>query len=659
MPPILRVPSETQHAGKFPGQNLGYEYPMYEEKRLDLVPGSDLHERIKSNIVQIAQDSYDKMKRRHPYWERVDETLTTYISLDEEEKVVKQKDIRRPVSIVVPYTYATLETLMTYLVSAFFELPVFRYQGVTSDDMIGAAMLEEVVRLQVQHFKTLLSLHTLFRDGLAYGIGACNVTWAKKKGWKTRRLPDQTTERTAEILFEGNRVDNIDPYLYLPDPSIPIHQVQKGEYVGWFERSNFISLLEAEALNPSVFNVRYLESLDGRSSIISETSGREKKYGGSVRDGQAIIREFNRPIDIIWMYVNLIPSSSLWQLGGGEYPEKWLFGVAADQYVISASPVDLDHNCFPVEVCAPDFDGYSLSPISRMEQMYGMQGVLDFLFNSHVKNVRKAINDMFVVDPFLINTGDLKEPDAGKLIRTRKAAWGRGVKDTIMQLPVSDITKQNIQDSGFVVDLMQRTSSAVDSLMGIMRSGGERRSATEARDTRMSALSRLAKTAKIISIMAMYDMSYVHASHTQQLMSEDVYVSMMGRMQKELEEEYGVTSRSAKVTPDMIDINYDVMFHDGSIITGESAQDWVQLFQVLASQPAIGQGFDMVRVFKHIARVMGVTSVNEFVQKGGNVSIKKAQMDQILAEKQKGNLKAITGPGAPAGGEGEGYTSAV
>lgn len=651
MPPVLHVPAERDHASKFPGQDLGYEYPKYNEQRLNLVPGSELHERIKSNIVQIAQDSYDKMKRRHPYWERVDETLTTYIALDEEEEVVKRKDIRRPVSIVVPYTYATLETLMTYLVSAFFELPIFRYQGVTSDDVIGAAMLEEVVRLQVQHFKSLLSLHTLFRDGLAYGVGISNVRWDKKKGWKTRRLPDQTTERTAEILFEGNRIENIDPYLYLPDPSVPIHQVQRGEYVGWFERSNYVSLLEAEALNPSIFNIRYLEGLDGRSTIIGETSGREKKYGGSVRDGQAVVREFNRPMDIIWMYVNLIPSSRLWGLGDSGYPEKWLFGVAADNYVIAASPTDLDHNNFPVEVCAPDFDGYSLSPISRMEQMHGMQGVLDFLFNSHVANVRKAINDMFVVDPFLINTSDLKDPSPGKFIRTRKAAWGRGVKDTVMQLAVSDVTRQNIQDSGFVVDLMQRTSAAVDSLMGIMRSGGERRSATEARDTRMSALSRLSKTARIVSIMTMYDMSYLHASHTQQLMSQDVYATTMGRMQRELEEEYGVTDRSWKVTPDQIDINYDILFHDGSVYAGESAQDWVQLFQILATQPAIGQGFDMVRVFKHIARVMGVTNVNDFVQKGGSVNIKTAQMDEILAEKAKGSLRPVEGPAPPEGGE--------
>jgi hypothetical protein len=147
----------------------------------------------------------------------------------------------------------------------------------------------------------------------------------------------------------------------------------------------------------------------------------------------------------------------------------------------------------------------------------------------------------------------------------------------------------------------------------------------------------------------MYDMSYLHASHTQQIMSQDVYITSMGRLQRELMEEYGADI-GGKVRPDQVDINYDILFHDGSVIAGENAQDWVQLFQILSTQPSVGQGFDMVRVFKHIARIMGVTTVNEFVQKGGSVNIQKAQMEQIKSEMAKGNMKAIPATAGQEGG---------
>ena len=106
--------------------------------------------------------------------------------------------------------------------------------------------------------------------------------------------------------------------------------------------------------------------------------------------------------------------------------------------------MDLDHNMYPVSVCAPEFDGYTITPISSLEVIYGLQEILDFLFTSHVANVRKAINDMLIVDPYLINMADLAKPGPGKLIRTRRAVWGRGVENAVKQLAVTDITHNHM-----------------------------------------------------------------------------------------------------------------------------------------------------------------------------------------------------------------------
>jgi len=519
---------------------------------------------------------------------------------------------------------------------------MFRYDGVTDDDTIGTMMLEQIVQQQSIFSKIGLALHTMFRDAFSYGIGIVTPKWYEKWGHRRIYNPNGSRTRVEDMLFEGNRLETIDPYCYLPDTNVPIHEVQRGEFVGWLDRTNYVNLLTEESIDPTMFNVKYLEGIRGLSNVLFtvDPSHREIRQGGSSRSDNY---GYTSPDDVIWMYCNIVPSDKEWMgLGKKKYPEKWLFGVAADQVVIKAQPMDLDHDMYPVGVCIPDFDGHSLTPISRLELINGLQGVLDFLFSSHVTNVRKSINDMLIVDPFLVNMDDLKNPSAGKIIRMRRNAWGRGVQNAVQQLAVNDVTKNHINDAGAVIDFMNNTSSTVDSVRGVMRSGGERRSATEAKGARISALSRLARGAKISSIMAMYDLGLMIASQTQQLMSREIFVSKLGRMQEDLIKELG-RSKGMKVFPEDIDVNYNVIIHDGTIESGEHSETWVNLYQILASNPSIGQGFDMVRIFKHIARLGGAKNVNEFVQQGGNVNIKMAQDEEIANESAKGNITPIKG----------------
>jgi len=638
-------------------EDRGYKYPA----GLDLRPSSTAHQKLLSEIFQRAQESSNEMSKRYASWKKVDQTLTAYVKLDESEQTIKDKDARKPVSIVVPYSYATLETILTYFVSAFLESPIFRYEGHGPNDVIGAILLEKVIEQQTMNFKCALNLHTMFRDSLSYGLGVVTPTWDRKWGWKAvvqdagfmSKLLDKfiktgsRIERQETILYEGNRLKNIDPYSYLPDPNVPIHDVQQGEYVGWIEQTNYNKLLELEQNDSTIFNVKYLKGMStaGRSQFNKSKSGsgRDSKFGQTSGTGS----NTTSPIDVVWMYWSVIPKD--FGLKGmssnGEYPEKWLFGMAADKVLICAKPLGLNHDMYPVAVCAPDFDGYSSTPVSRLELMYGMQETLDWLFNSHISNVRKAINDMLIVDPSLINMADLEDPKPGKLIRMRRAAWGRGVDNAVKQLAVNDITRSHVADASYITDLMQRTSAATDSVSGVVRRGGERVTAEEIQSTRSSALSRLTKAAKIASLQAMSDISYMFASHTQQLMSKDVYVRATGDWQELLVKEYNLNPqdpKSGRIKTSIYDliIEYDVVRKDGTIVGGEYNESWVEIFRILSAQPLLFQSFDMVRIFKHIARIMGAKDINEFVMQSGQapqVQTQVAPQEQIDRGVESGN----------------------
>lgn len=616
-----------------------YNYP----DGLDLRPGHPFHDELKDKILRYARDSANVISYRFDSWNKIDETLTAYIDTDAAEEDIVDEDHRKPVSIIYPYSYAILETILSYLLAAFFQDPVFRYEGVSPEDTIGAIMLEKVVDLHVNKFKTILNLHTMFRDSLSYGFGVVAPTWRKQYGNKFSRQvttnwfgPD-TVERVTkrELIAEGNALSNIDPYLCLPDPNVSIADCQKGDFFGWIDRMNYHDLLSEEQVSEYLFNAKYAKDVIGKRTSIypSDQSARWKKNQSTVTDYESNV---SHPHDIIHMYVKLIPKE--WKLGSYEYPEKWMFSVVSDQVIIEARPIGLGHDLFPIAITAPDFDGYATTPISRLETLYGLQHTLDWMFNAHVANVRKIINDTLIVDPYLINVPDLETPRPGGIVRTRRPAWGRGVKDSVMQLEVNDVTRGHVADASIIREAMDKIGGTDSATMGSLRSGGpERLTGKEFEGTQRGAYTRLERIARIVGVQAMQDIGYMFAYHTQQFMSQELYVTTTGRWQETLMREYQIgDKKQMKVSPYDLLISYDVKVRDGSVPGGNFSGVWMKMFEILASHPELQQQFDLVRIFKHIARNNGAKNIEEFtrVQMGSN--------EQVAGQAEAGNVVPIS-----------------
>lgn len=626
--------------------NFDYEYP----EGLDLKPGSDLHQRIVEEVLARANESHEVISSRFDSWNEIDRVLTSYMPLSEAEKDLQDEDSAKPVSIVFPYTYAVMETMLTYAMTALVQDPIFQYEGFSNDDTIGAILLEKKIQQDCIKHKVALSIHTMLRDSLAYGIGLTVPTWKSRYGtryvkqsrgfmgsmgrWLGR---EQEIQENNVLLYEGNALENIDPYMCLPDPHVSIHNVQEGDFFGWIEETSIIGLLEDEANDEDYFNARYVKLLKNATTYINNSSQRQAnttnqgELSSSIRD----------QTDVIWMYINLIPEE--WNLGDGVYPEKWLFGVAGDSIVVMAKPSRLNHGKYPIGAASPDFDGYSPAPLSRLETLYGLQHTIDFLFNSHIENVRKSINDMLVVDPFLLNMNDLKSPKAGKLIRMRRPGWGKGVKDAVQQLKVEDITRQNIGDVNWIVSFMNHVSGVDEAMMGSLRQGGpERLTGTEFSGTRSSALSRLERMAMVVSLQAMQDIGYFFASHTQQLMSQETYVSTAGEWEEVLQKEYGKTGK-IPVSPFDLAIDWDVIVRDGSTPGGQDAGAWRALLADMLKVPEVHNQFDIVRIFKHVARTMGAKNVEDFVRKNQQVQARTMDDETVMREAERGNLIPMGG----------------
>jgi hypothetical protein len=654
MPPVLYNPEGEVGSNYSSSIEYNYEYPF----GWNMKPGSELHRYVLNQVLQRARMSANSVSGRFDSWRKIDQKLTAYIRTDSDEDKLKAVDDRKPVSIVFPYSYAIMETLLSYMVAAFFQDPIFMYEGVSPEDIIGAIMMEKVIDVHCCRTKVPLTLHTNFRDSMSYGLGIVAPYWTRIMGSKIAKRPinqsfwgsvmrkEPEYERIIQedvVLFEGNALRNVDPYKYLPDPDVPVQDVQKGEFVGWVEETRYINLLEQEKSDSSMFNVKYLKHQQNKQTNIYswDESGRNDRIG-KVRTQDATLQ----PVDMVYMYIKLVPKE--WGLTTSEKPEKWMFAVAADSIIIQAKPLGIAHNMFPVAVSAPDFDGHSCTPLSRIEILYGMQEILDWLFNSHMANVRKIINDTLVVDPYLLNLNDLRDPKAGGIVRLRRPAWGRGVTGSYEQLKVTDITRSHITDSQYIMQEMQKASAADESTMGGLRQGGpERLTGEEYSGTRTGAISRLERAARVIGWQSMQDVGYMFAHHAQQFMTQELYVTTTGRWRDTLAGEFGQSGARMKVSPMDLVIDYDLKVRDGSIPGGNFSKVWIQLFQAITKEPELRQTFDVVRVFKHIARNMGAKSVEDFVRR---TPMKTQVMpdEQVESMAQKGNVVPL--PTRMAGG---------
>lgn len=615
-----------------------YTYP----RDLDLDPKSDFHAELVGKIKNRAQLSQSVMSSRYPDWRAQDDMLNVFISLDEKEAMIKARDPRKPVSVVIPESYAILRTLMTYVCSGLLnDYEIFKYAPVGSEDVVGVALLEQNIALQAMRARMLLNIYTACRCNYVHGFGAVSPQWRQKRGVvrKAKRdngykaAPTISTEKNG-LKWEGNILQNIDPYCYFPDPSVPIQDVQEGEFVGWVTRTNRMSLLTEERTGDTLFNVKYLTHCSGTSSIFRESFQRRTED-----DVHRDSTNSHNPVDVLYEYINLIPSE--WNLGSGEYPEKWLFALAGDSLIIAAEPVAYEHGEYPIGIVATDFDGFGVTPISRIEATHGLQVVINWLFNSHMKNVRKNMNDRLVINPKMVDLRTVVDGE-GDIILRPDGNWApTDIDKAVIQLRTTDVTARNIGESAFVGDMMKRMSGATDSLDGMQRKTSERVSATEVNANKNSSLSQIGMDIRLISTMLMGPVGYQLACNTQQFMSQAVQLKIAGRYVDELREEFG-DKEWVTITPEDLIVQFDAISYDASMALGQNPQDWLMLWQILStSEPDIRADFEMKNIFRYIARLLGAKNISDFVKKGGSVQPTVMPDAQVAQQMQAGNIQAI------------------
>jgi hypothetical protein len=577
-------------------------------------------------------------RKRQDKWQDAEDSFLMYMPEKENDRLRKEaRSSGRPqyTTISIPYSYAMLMTSHTYYTSVFLARnPILQLQGRHGEAQTAEMAMESLLDYQLST-GGLAPLFVWLLDVGKYGHGVLGHYWDEEDITVTESvlqpkmflgvpLPgtEEAVSQTRTVKgFVGNRLYNVRPQDFFNDPRLPLGRFQEGEYCITYDKVGWNKIQRGKAAG-RYYNVERIKKEKYASGEEDTNSGTEFQ---SPRDDLDVSQlEDTKPawVSLYEFYWEIVPSE--WGLSSSTQLEKWVFVIANKTTVISAQPLGLRHGKYPFDVIELEIDGYAIYNRGMLEILQPLNETIEWLFNSHFFNVRSALNNQFVVDPSRVVTKDLEDPNPGKLIRLKPAAYGSSVRDVVTQLPVSDITRANLSDVDVVGSIAQRILGVTDNVMGMVNAGG-RKTATEVRSSTTFSVNRLKTTCEWFSTTGFTPLTQKLVVSTQQLYSLERKYRIVGDMAQWAE-------RYINITPDDIQGFFDFTPVDGTMPVDRFAQAnlWNQLLGTISRMPGIAMSYDLPKIFGFIAQLSGIKNINQF-------RVQVVPDAQLAAQAQAGN----------------------
>ncbi len=605
------------------------------------------------------------MRERHEKWRRDDEAFISYIhEKDTDKKRASLRDAGAPqfTTIYIPYDYAILMSAHTYWTSVFLSRsPIFQYSGQSAASNSAELAVGSLIDYQVSAGRMQPPLYVWLLDVGKYGVGIVGDYWQKDQIIVSREveIPEEfmgvptgmmkkEMRHVAVPGYEGNKLFNVRPTDFFPDPRVTMMNFQEGEFCGRLTSTGWNALMKQQG---KYFNLDYARQGRGFSSINRDFGSAQVPQPFHPGDTGTLGNTQNMShIELLEMHIELLPSE--WGLHESTYPEKWVFLVANGTTIIQAQPLGLFHNKFPFSVLEYEPDGYSMFKPSMLERMQPLTNTMNWLINTHFYNTRKALNDMFVVDPSKVMMKDVLDPRPGKVIRLKEEMYGQDVRSAIYQFPVTNVTQAHLSDSALIANLIQRVPGVNDNIMGMLAVGG-RKTATEVRTSSSFGVNRLKTNAEFFSATGFSDLSIMMLQTTQQLMSAQKQVRIAGI------DAWGTpgAERYLQVSPADIQGFFDFVPVDGTLPIDRFAQTqmWSGLLQQMAQVPQVLVQYDLGKIFAFVAQLAGLKNISQFkVQIGSPEQLaQQAAAGNVIPMGDRGGRSSRKVQGAN-GAEGQG-----
>jgi len=163
-------------------------------------------------------------------------------------------------------------------------------------------------------------------------------------------------------------------------------------------------------------------------------------------------------------------------------------------------------------------------------------------------------------------------------------------------------------------------------------------------------LSRLQRIAQIISVQSMRDIAWQEAYNTLQFMDEPMAVSILGRHEDYLKQEFGVDIEQIDVSVFDLSPNFDVEPHSGALPQKDDLQVMSNLISMLVGVEGVAGELvarvDIPRLMMHYIKKAGFENIHEFMREAQQMPQMQPQImpdDQVAQGVDNGQLVPVGG----------------
>lgn len=320
---------------------------------LKIAKNSEQHKKFVQEIssrIKIAETEHGK---QHAKWEQAEKTIAAYVpeSADDARRRAERdsRGFQTYTTIMIPYSYALLMAAHTYWTSVFFARdPVHQYSGRHGEGEMQVLGLESVISYQTKIGGMLAPYYLWVYDTGKYGIGILGTYWDQEI-----RTYSVLAEENGEAVYvtnqvrgyTGNKVYNVQPWDFLPDPRVPVNRFQDGEFCAVYRSMSWAELI-TRASRRYYVNTDEIKKAPTRQNFTSGDAYLERPRPIDIGSDEA---KHPAWVGLYEVYIRLIPKE--WGLGGMEAPELWVFTVTADlSLIIGAQPLGAIHDRYPFDI---------------------------------------------------------------------------------------------------------------------------------------------------------------------------------------------------------------------------------------------------------------------------------------------------------------------
>jgi hypothetical protein len=629
---------------------------------------SKLQDELVPFCIRRLDAAFDHWSLRYDRWREAEKLYRAYRVPDTQDQKTRNQSLTEGVEkIVIPYSYATLQSILAFFMSILTDRqPIIPVRGDGPHDVEPAYNMEAVLHYQMENMQPCgnLIIFQWLLDAWRYGVGIIKNVYTVRE-WvdliRTFSTDPMTGQQMDQLqaqevtAYEGNEAMNVSPFDWFPDPARPMSEFQRGEFVFHEMRRSRTEMLQREAEGLYAGTEFVKKGMTGSSSRgdvsgslensdIGRLVGMDSRDEGDVR--RADDRKAYDTLDEgwIWLTPKQLEKLQLLQFAGAaNTPRLWVVTIANRSRCIRVEPANLPGRRFPFEITEPNYDVYSPSNVGLIETTRGLQYHLSWLFNARMMAVRKTLNNELVVDPAMIEEADLLDPRPGKLLRLTRAAQNSGLIDkAVFPLPVVDVTASHHQDSKIVREIGEEVTGASRLLMGLSNTG--RRAATEVQGQMQLSSGRMKMLAEIFVSQGMRPWAHQMSRNTQAFMVNSLNV----RVHESLARLLGV--ESLEVNPQILQGSFTYPILEVGMPTDKmmEQQVWREIFttgmQTGVAAPVLQQ-MNWFAIFARFLKSMGIRNMHDYLQpQQPNPQMQVMPDQQVQDQAQQGNLTPAVDP---------------